>query len=169
MYQVHIQGDKLEIQSANQHDVLALVNGKTLIGDVIKTGTNSWHMIADGKSYRIQLLEQDLATKSARISINGKVVNVSAKNELDLMLEKMGLADVLSAKVNDLKAPMPGLVLDIKVAPGDIVKKGDALLVLEAMKMENILKSPIEGVIKKIAVEKGTAVEKNALLLIFES
>jgi len=70
-------------------------------------------------------------------------------------------------KVNDIKAPMPGMVLNILVDEGQEVKKGDALIVLEAMKMENILKSPVDGVIKKIAINKGVAVEKNQLLIQF--
>jgi biotin carboxyl carrier protein len=60
------------------------------------------------------------------------------------------------------------LVLDIRVKVGDVVKKGDPLVVLEAMKMENILKSVADVTIKKIAIDKGHAVEKNQLLLLFE-
>ncbi len=66
-----------------------------------------------------------------------------------------------------LAAKMPGMVLNILVDEGQEVKKGDALIVLEAMKMENILKSPVDGVIKKIAINKGVAVEKNQLLIQF--
>jgi biotin carboxyl carrier protein len=60
---------------------------------------------------------------------------------------------------------MPGLVVNILVAEGDTIAKGDALLVLEAMKMENIIKSPGEGVVKKININKGQAVEKNQVLI----
>ena len=62
---------------------------------------------------------------------------------------------------------MPGMVLNILVAEGQEVKKGEALIILEAMKMENILKSPTDGVIKKIAINKGVAVEKNQILIQF--
>ena len=75
--------------------------------------------------------------------------------------------NLAAAKVNEIKAPMPGLVLDIRVAEGDEVKKGDSILVLEAMKMENIIKSPTDGIIKKINVKKGIAVEKNQVLIHF--
>ncbi|HSH65835.1 MAG TPA: acetyl-CoA carboxylase biotin carboxyl carrier protein subunit, partial [Bacteroidia bacterium] len=70
-------------------------------------------------------------------------------------------------KINEIKAPMPGLVLDIRVNEGDSIQKGDAVIVLEAMKMENIIKSPVDGTIKKINVKKGLAVEKNQVLVQF--
>jgi biotin carboxyl carrier protein len=62
---------------------------------------------------------------------------------------------------------MPGMVLKILITEGDQVKKGDALLVLEAMKMENIIKSPADGLVKKINAVQGTAVEKNQVLIQF--
>jgi biotin carboxyl carrier protein len=77
------------------------------------------------------------------------------------------LDNLNSKKVNEVKAPMPGLVLEIRVNVGDAVKKGDAILVLEAMKMENILKSPTDGTVSKINVKKGIAVEKNQVLINF--
>ncbi len=87
---------------------------------------------------------------------------------MDFLLQSMGLDTLNSKKINEIKAPMPGLVLDIKVSEGSVVKKGDVLLVLEAMKMENNLKSPADGIVKKIVAKKGTAVEKNQLLISFE-
>jgi biotin carboxyl carrier protein len=70
-------------------------------------------------------------------------------------------------KVNDVKAPMPGMVFNVLVSEGQDIKKGDPLIVLEAMKMENVLKSPTDGTVKKIAVTKGVAVEKNQVLIQF--
>jgi biotin carboxyl carrier protein len=78
------------------------------------------------------------------------------------------MSNASAQKVNDLKAPMPGLILQIAVNEGDIVKKGDTLLILEAMKMENVLKAQGDGIIKKIAVNKGDRVEKNHLLIKFQ-
>jgi biotin carboxyl carrier protein len=60
------------------------------------------------------------------------------------------------------------LVLDIKVHPGDAVKKGDTLLILEAMKMENAIKSPIDAIIKSVEVTSKQAVDKNAILVHFQ-
>jgi len=70
--------------------------------------------------------------------------------------------------MDNVKAPMPGLVLDILVEPGQSVQKGDNLLILEAMKMENIIKASGSGVVKNIPVHKKDAVEKNQLLIEME-
>ena len=90
------------------------------------------------------------------------------KDQFDELLKNLGLDKLVSGVAKDLKAPMPGLVLDVLVKPGDSVKKGDSILVLEAMKMENNIKAAADAVIKKIAVRKGNAVEKNQVLVLFE-
>jgi biotin carboxyl carrier protein len=92
---------------------------------------------------------------------------VKLKDKFDLLLEKMGFNNSAILEVKDIKAPMPGLIIDIKVEEGIVVKKGDPLIILEAMKMENIIKSPGEGVVKKIQVKKGDSVEKNQILIQF--
>ena len=71
------------------------------------------------------------------------------------------------AKVKNIKAPMPGMVLNILVEDGDTVTKDQAVVILEAMKMENVIKSPVDGTIKKVGVTKGVAVEKNTILIEF--
>ena len=88
-----------------------------------------------------------------------------AKNEAQ---DKI-IGRILAAnKVNNIKAPMPGLVLRTSVAIGDVIKKGDPLLVLEAMKMENVIKAAGDGVVKKINAIERTAVEKGSILIEFE-
>jgi biotin carboxyl carrier protein len=79
----------------------------------------------------------------------------------------MGIDQNSTGKINDIKAPMPGMVLQVMVENGQAIKKGDAIVVLEAMKMENILKSPSDGTIKNILVVKGDKVEKNQVLISF--
>ncbi len=113
------------------------------------------------------MLKLNREEKSLLLRINSKRVQVKLKDKFDELLHNLGLDEINQKKVNDIKAPMPGMVLSVLVKDGDAVKKGDAILVLEAMKMENILKSPSDGTIKKIAVSKGTAVEKNQLLVQF--
>lgn len=90
------------------------------------------------------------------------------KDKYDELLQQLGMDKMLSAKVNDLKAPMPGLVLDVLVKEGQQIKKGENLLVLEAMKMENNLKAVSDAVVKKVKVGKGARVEKNEILIELE-
>ena len=86
---------------------------------------------------------------------------------MQILLQSMGLDTTSSRKLNEIKAPMPGLVVRITVEEGTEVKKGDSLLVLEAMKMENVIKAPGDAVVGKIKVNAGQAVEKNQLLISF--
>ena len=87
---------------------------------------------------------------------------------LDELIKSMGIERGRTKLVNAIKAPMPGLILEINVSVGQEVKENDPLLILEAMKMENCFLSPRDGVIKSIAVEKGNAVDKGQLLIEFE-
>ena len=93
---------------------------------------------------------------------------MKVEDEYDQLLHKLGMDKALTKKVNELKAPMPGLVLRILVEEGQAIKQGDSLLVLEAMKMENVLKSMGDGVIKQLKVKAGDKVEKNQLLIVME-
>jgi biotin carboxyl carrier protein len=87
---------------------------------------------------------------------------------MDKLLKEMGIDTQAVRKVKDLKAPMPGLIREIKVKEGDVIQAGDAVLILEAMKMENVLKAPAPAVVKSIKVQSGDKVEKNTLLILFE-
>lgn len=168
MLQVKSQYGANEVEMSDDQGVLGTVDGTLFQGDIVQMGPTSYHMIANGHSYNIELLALDREAKQCTLTINKQPVTLDVKDDFDRMLEKLGLSQAFANKVNDLKAPMPGLVLDIKVTAGQAVTKGTPLLVLEAMKMENILKSPVDGIVKSIAVEKGVAVEKNTTLIVFD-
>lgn len=144
-----------------------LINNQQLTWDIVKISERHFHIIYQTKSYRAELIKADRATKTFSFKINGRIYPVALKDKFELMLEKMGMNAAASSKVNSVKAPMPGLIIDLKVNPGDEVKVGDPLLILEAMKMENILKSPGEGKVKSVKVEKGQSVEKGQILIEF--
>lgn len=144
------------------------IDGNPFNWDVKKIKNNLFHVIKDNKSYNLELLKLNPEEKTVFVKINGLKYKFQLKDKFDDLLHSLGMDNLLVTKVSDLKAPMPGLVLSIDVEVGQEVKKGDALLILEAMKMENVIKSPTDGVIKSIAVKTGQAVEKNQLLLNFE-
>ncbi len=73
-----------------------------------------------------------------------------------------------AARAESLKAPMPGLILKVEIEVGQSIKKGDGLIIIEAMKMENELKAHSSGIIKEIKVKPGQPVEKNQVLIVFE-
>ncbi|MCC7222769.1 MAG: acetyl-CoA carboxylase biotin carboxyl carrier protein subunit [Chitinophagales bacterium] len=136
--------------------------------DLVSIAENRFHLLQNDQSHNIEVVSLDTDTKTVKININGTNYTVSLKDKLDLLLEQMGIGNAAAQKINDLKAPMPGLVLEIKVIPGDMVEKGDALIVLEAMKMENVLKAAAPARIKSIEVKQGIAVEKGQILIKFD-
>lgn len=146
---------------------ITYVDGKPLKWDFIPIEEGHYHILYDNKSYRAELVKIDSPTKTVTLKINGNNHAVKLKDKFDLLLEKMGIAAGNSNKLNHVKAPMPGLIIDLKVKAGDTVETGDALLILEAMKMENILKSPGNGIVKSVTVKKGDSVEKGHILVEF--
>ena len=164
MYKATINNKVFEI---DQNDGAITVNGSAFEWDIHKVSDGYFHILYQNKGYRAEIVKTDLATKSIIFKINGRNYSVELKDKFDLLLEKMGMNQTTSNKVNSIKAPMPGLIIDLKIKAGDLVNPGDPLLVLEAMKMENILKSPGEGVIKNVKVKKGDNVEKGQVLIEF--
>lgn len=164
MYQTKVKGKTFEVTKSE--DQLS-INGKNFPLDITKISEGYFHILHENKSYRAELVKADYAAKSFLFKINGKLIPVDVKDKFDLLLEKMGMSSAASAKVNNIKAPMPGLVIDLKIKAGDSVKAGDPLLILEAMKMENILKAPGDAVVKNVKTKKGESVEKGQVLIEF--
>jgi len=136
--------------------------------DSIPNGDQLFHALHHGKAFQVEILEKNLATQTYLLRVNGARYTVKIADALDQLVQKLGLGAHGSHKINSVKAPMPGLVLQVMVAPGQAVQKGDPLIILEAMKMENVLKAGGEGVVKSINVEKGQAVDKGHLLIEME-
>ena len=143
------------------------LNGQPFAWDLADLGQGRFHVLHEGRSYNAEVVEANYATKSIVLKINGQRVELNAKDRFDLLLERLGMSNAAATKVNELKAPMPGLIVDIRVAPGQTVSKGDPLLVLEAMKMENILKAPTDGTVASIKVTLRDNVQKGQVLVQF--
>lgn len=146
-----------------------MVNGTSVeLDEQALTHANTTNVIYQNKSYNVEVVEVNSLEKTSTIKVNGNLYTVQVEDQFDLLLKQLGMDAAVGAKIREIKAPMPGLVLKIMVEEGNEVKKGDNLLVLEAMKMENILKSTTDGIIKKIHVSQGHKIEKNTVLLQFQ-
>ncbi|MBW7846087.1 MAG: acetyl-CoA carboxylase biotin carboxyl carrier protein subunit [Bacteroidia bacterium] len=165
MLKAKVNNEIFEIEN-NKGQIL--LNKNNVTPDWILIGENKYHAIINNQSLTVELASKDETGKNMIVIINGSKYAVAIENQYDALLKQLGLDKLAGNKVNNIKAPMPGLVLRIMVAVGDSVKKGDSLLVLEAMKMENIIKATGDGIIKKISVNEKTAVEKGSTLIEFE-
>ena len=127
------------------------------------------YLVQEGsRTLRAFLVSEDRSTKTSTWRIDGFTYEVHSQSPLEELLESMGMGAVASSGADHLKAPMPGMVLSVHAEAGQTVTKGDTLIVLEAMKMENALKAPHDGVVESVEAAAGTAVEKGAALLTFQ-
>ncbi|WP_426430062.1 acetyl-CoA carboxylase biotin carboxyl carrier protein subunit [Winogradskyella sp. HB-48] len=136
--------------------------------DAVETSTNKYHILQNNSSIKANIVSSDFNKKTYSVKVNNNTYDVVLNDALDQQIAALGFEIGASKKVNDVKAPMPGLILEINVKEAQEVKEDEALLILEAMKMENVINSPRDGVIKSIMVKQGNTVEKNALLIEFE-
>jgi biotin carboxyl carrier protein len=162
----HINVNKTSTFDINVDNNNISINNDDRDFSIVKVSENTYHVLTDNKSYNVELLSLDTSTKMAVLKVNGNKYECEIKDQFDDLLKSLGLDNLNNVKVNDIKAPMPGLVLKTLIEEGQEFKKGDNLLVLEAMKMENILKAPADGVAKKIKVKAGDKVEKNEVLIL---
>ncbi len=143
------------------------VNGIHLNWDLQWISPTKVHFLHENKSIEAELVSFEKETKTLQIRFGNKISTLILKDRHDLLLEKLGMNLSSSNSLKEIKAPMPGLILDLKVKPGDEVKKGDVVLILEAMKMENSIKSAGDGIVKAVKVNLNQSVEKNQVLIQF--
>jgi biotin carboxyl carrier protein len=164
MYKLKVNGTDYKVEK--NADQLS-VNDDLITADIQQLGASAYHIINDLRSYNAEVISFDRETKTAEIKVNGNIYSVVAKDQFDILLDQLGLSTLNAAKVSEIKAPMPGLVLKLFVEEGSEVKKGENLFILEAMKMENIIKSPADVTVKTVKIKPGDKVEKGQVLLIF--
>ena len=136
--------------------------------DFVKENDGKFHILKNNKAYRAEIEQADFENKSLTIKVNGNRYEIKIEDHFDQLADQLGFSAANTQKASDIKAPMPGLVLDVSVEVGQEVKEGDGLLILEAMKMENVIKSVGEGHVKAIHIKEGKAVEKGQLLIEIE-
>lgn len=155
-----------QISLVNENNVWMENPSKSL--QIVKQNNETLLLITPNKVYTITCLNVNHETKTLTLLYNGNKFNASISEPIDEILKSMGLENALTPKISDMKAPMPGLVLQVLVNAGDTVNKGDKILVLEAMKMENAIKSPTDGIVNDVLVSQGMAVDKNQVLITFK-
>ncbi|MBR9999664.1 MAG: biotin/lipoyl-binding protein [Cyclobacteriaceae bacterium] len=144
-----------------------MLNGRNYNWDVSRLPDGSFHIILEGRNHLAEVIFCDFEKKSFQIRMNGNPYDVQLSDRFDELLLKMGMATVHKTSDKGIKAPMPGMILKVMVKDGTRVEKGDPLVVLKAMKMENVIKSPGKASISKVLVREGQAVEKNDDLILF--
>lgn len=143
------------------------LNGSLFEGDVVQLSPRHYHVLWNDRSYEVELVEHDPSEKKTVLKINGQILTTTAQDRVALLLESMGMGHAAVTKINDVKAPMPGLIQSVDVEVGQVISKGDILLVLVAMKMENAIKAPTDATVKAIRITPGSSVEKNQVLIEF--
>ena len=128
---------------------------------------NNQIILDNNKSKLVSVKEVNHELKRYQIQLDGRTYQVQISDAVDQQILKMNLKSKKSNQLKELRAPMPGLVRQVNVQVGDQVDSGDALFILEAMKMENVLKSPVNGLVSDLFVKPGESVEKNQILLSF--
>ncbi|MFZ1616957.1 MAG: biotin/lipoyl-containing protein [Flavobacteriales bacterium] len=162
---VNAAKNPLELESPKRGDAWQV--DKTT-ADVRRTGPGLYSVMHKGRSHNVLVQKKDVENGTVRMRIGGGTYTVALEDERTRLVQSLGLDKAKGTVVKELKAPMPGLVLKVLVKEGDAVKKNDPLLILEAMKMENVIKSTGDAVVKKIHALERSAVEKGQLLLSFE-
>ena len=156
---------KVKVNSTSNFDIKDSDISKL---DVEKISESKYHILQNSKPFKAELVDSNFNRKKYTVKINNHNYSVDISNPLDLLINKMGFTFGTTKHVNSIKAPMPGLILDIHVKEGQEVKEDEGLLILEAMKMENVITSPRDGVIKYVNIDKGDAIDKGHLLIEFE-
>lgn len=135
-----------------------------------------WKQLASGvfdvrmgnRNVRIERMDGPDLKGNITVRVNGVVQTLQVLNQQQLLLESMGMTAGAETQEKHIESPMPGKILQVMVSPGAEVGEGDSLLVLEAMKMENVIRAPRAGIIEEVQARVGEAVEKAAVLVTYE-
>ncbi len=122
---------------------------------------------AQGNKHQAVIQEIDADKKKVKLLFNQKELVIEILEPIDQKMLSLGIDTKKLQKAKNIKAPMPGLILKTLVKEGQIVKSGEPLFILEAMKMENIFKAPDDVEVKNILIKEGDTVDKNQELIVF--
>ena len=159
----------LELSKISDDGLAGEVDREAYNWDVSEISPNSWSVIDEkGNSFSIVLDEYSPDSKKYTFKIAGQAIEVTEQSEFDLLLKELGISSGGTKKLKEIKAPMPGLVLNVLVSEGQEVSEGDVIVILEAMKMENVIKSSTGARVKSIRVNKGDTIDKGGVMVTFD-
>ena len=167
-YMVNVSGKEFDIELEYRSEkYYATVNGEEIEISSFILGESRSLMLIGGRSLEVDVRANGYDSRKT-VFIKGQEIAVDIEDyHLARLRKTAGMASG-GAVEKAIKAPMPGLILDVKVAVGDKISRGQAVMIVEAMKMENIIKSLADGVVREINVENGKSVEKGDTLLELE-
>lgn len=145
-------------------NMIAELDGHTYPVEWKPISEREFYLRSGTRNYHVILLESR-ADGSLLFQVNGKLHLVKVRDEQRQLLDKMGFDGVSDNRSMEVEAPMPGKVLQIMVEEGSQINRGDPLIILEAMKMENEIRAVTDGKISSIACRPGTSVEKHQTLI----
>lgn len=147
----------------------ALIDGRECSYEFTSTGESSYLLLLDNKVFTLfNNGSIDGATGVRELNLNARPCSVVVDDNRSLRLKTLARSRSVTGGEMHVRAPMPGLVARVEVVEGEHVKKGQGLIVLEAMKMENEIKSTQDGVVTKIHVKQNVTVEKGEELLLLQ-
>lgn len=158
------QSYAVEIEEVSPSLYKVSVDGNEFFVDGKKTGRTNYSLIVDNRSFEIEV---DKSEDEYRVLVDGRSYHVNLVDERRLRVGG-GQASLQAQGRQRVSVPMPGKVVAVLVNVGDAVEKGQGLVIVEAMKMENEVRSPINGAVVEIRVKPGDTVEGGAVLLIVE-
>lgn len=166
-YITTVLGEEYEVEILNENEIS--LNGQVYKIDFQSvSGEPIYSLIADGRSFQAHIFEGE-SDDELEILLVGTLYNVMVENEREKRLKAAAGGASGSSGEFVLNSPMPGLIVKIPVADGDTVAKGDVLVILESMKMQNELKSPQDGTVSQVQVTEGESVEQKQMLLKVEA
>ena len=159
-YHVRVGNENFSVTHVNAEAGAAQINGQAVSVDLRHVRGALYHFWYNGEVFAVQFDHG-----KGEITIGPHTFTLQVEDERSAALKKLQRGTQADSGIVPLKAPMPGLIVRLEVQPGSSVKKGQSLVVIEAMKMENEIKSPLTATVVDILVSAGTAVEKGAVLL----
>jgi biotin carboxyl carrier protein len=153
------------ISTLGNESILIKISGKEYILKLLKSGTNESEFILDHSFHHAKILAS--SSSEIKISIDGQTLTIKRHSKLTEVLEK-SLSLTTGGGENILTSQIPGRVVSILAKPGASVKKGDALVILESMKMQVAVKAHKDGNVKEIRAKEGATVARHDVVAVIE-